>query len=166
MPSSAPAVTGFFQMTNASSDWAHALAVPETLCVSGEVYLICIIVTMPMAKPSPPAAHMSTQNAGENSRCWKRLMVSISPKTTMHGTNITAALTLLTNVRRHMSSLTKGIARLVKIELRLTKSDESTPKTVPIKEKLTSPSVPTTKPITTTARAPTARGDVDVPKNT
>lgn len=40
--------------------------VPEMLCVSGDVALICMTVTMPMAKPSIPDRDMPAQNNGLN----------------------------------------------------------------------------------------------------
>jgi len=49
-------VVGFFQMSSASSVCTPALAVPEMLCVSGPVTLICSVVTMPIRKPKTPPA--------------------------------------------------------------------------------------------------------------
>ena len=47
--------------------WAAALAVPEMLCVSGDVALTCITVTSPMAKPVPPKTVIAPQKTGERS---------------------------------------------------------------------------------------------------
>jgi hypothetical protein len=44
-----------------------ALAVPEILCVSGDVALTCITVTRPMAKPMKPVSVMLNQKSAENS---------------------------------------------------------------------------------------------------
>ena len=45
----------------ARSVWTQALAVPEMLCVRGDVRRICAIVTMPMRNPKIPARSITLQ---------------------------------------------------------------------------------------------------------
>lgn len=73
--------------------WAHALAVPEMLCVNGDVTFICKAVTNPMEKPHKPPMIRANQNHSSN-KCSYRRTLPNSPLHSINGMNRMHAYTL------------------------------------------------------------------------
>lgn len=65
---------------------AHALAVPDILCVNGDVIFICKAVTNPMENPHTPPIVRANQNHSSN-KCSYPMILPNSPLHIINGIN-------------------------------------------------------------------------------